>query len=207
LSLLGSSPRHRAVLELAAEKAGWGTPRADGRARGAAVYYGHGGWAAQVAEVSVDAGGQVRVKRVVCAVDCGFVVNPDTVAAQIKGGIAFGLTAALKSAVVIEDGRVTQHGFHDYPLLTLAEMPKVEVHIVSSGIDPTGAGEAGVPPIAPAVANAVFAATGIRPTAPHSSEHTSCRDDRRRAGALRRRRLKSRELASDEVEPDQRCIS
>jgi CO/xanthine dehydrogenase Mo-binding subunit len=161
-SLLGSSPRHRAVLELAAEKAGWGTRLADGHARGVAVYYGHGGWAAQVADVSVDGGGQVRVHRVVCAIDCGFVVNPDTVAAQIEGGIAFGLTAALKSAVVIEDGRVMQHGFHDYPLLTLAEMPKVDVHIVSSGADPTGAGEAGVPPIAPAVANAVFAATGVR---------------------------------------------
>ena len=123
-------------------------------ARGAAVYYGHGGWAAHIAEVSVDGGGQVRVHRVVCAVDCGFVVNPDTVTAQIEGGIAFGLTAALESAVVIEDGRVMQHGFRDYPLLTLAEMPRVEVHIVPSGADPTGAGEAVVPPIGPAVMNA-----------------------------------------------------
>jgi isoquinoline 1-oxidoreductase subunit beta len=162
LSLLESSPRHHAALELVAEKAGWGTSLCDGRARGVAVYYGHGGWAAQVAEVSVDSGGQVRVHRVVCAIDCGFVVNPDTVAAQMEGGIAFGLTAAMKSAVCIEDGRVVQAGFSDYPLLTLGEMPKVEVHIVPSTASPTGAGEAGVPPIAPAVANAVFAATGIR---------------------------------------------
>jgi isoquinoline 1-oxidoreductase subunit beta len=162
LSLLGSSPRHRTVLELAAEKAGWAKGLGEGHGRGVAVYYGHGGWAAQVADVSVDGGGQVRVHRVVCAIDCGFAVNPDTVAAQIEGAIAFGLTAALKSAVVIEDGRVMHWGFHDYPLLTLAEMPKVDVHIVSSGADPTGAGEAGVPPIAPAVANAVFAATGVR---------------------------------------------
>jgi isoquinoline 1-oxidoreductase beta subunit len=162
LGLLGTSPRHRAVLELAAEEAGWGSRLPDGQARGVAIYYGHGGWAAQVAEVSVDAGGRIKVHRVVCALDCGFTVNPDTVVAQIEGGIAFGLTAAIKSAVVIEDGRIAQYGFHDYPLLTFAEMPRVEVHIRSSDKDPSGAGEAGVPPIAPAVANAVFAATGIR---------------------------------------------
>jgi isoquinoline 1-oxidoreductase beta subunit len=152
LGLLGTSPRHRAVLELAAEEAGWGSRLPDGQVRGVAIYYGHGGWAAQVAEVSVDAGGRIKVHRVVCALDCGFTVNPDTVVAQIEGGIAFGLTAALKSAVVIEDGRVAQHGFHDYPLLTFAEMPRVEVHIQSSEKNPSGAGEAGVPPIAPAVA-------------------------------------------------------
>ncbi len=162
LGLLGSSPRERGVLELAAEKAGWGTPLPDSRARGVAVYLGHGGWAAQIAEVSVAATGQVRVHRVVCAIDCGFVVNPDTVKAQIEGGIAFGLTAVLKSAVTIQDGRVMQRNFHDYPLLTMSEMPKVEVHIIQSREDPSGVGEAGVPPIAPAVVNAIFAATGIR---------------------------------------------
>jgi isoquinoline 1-oxidoreductase beta subunit len=161
LRLLESSPRHRAVLERAAAEAGWGRPL-DGRARGAAVYYAHGGWAAQIAEVSVDANGRIRVHRVVCAVDCGFAVNPDTLAAQIEGGIAFGLTAALKSKITLDHGRVEQTGFRDYPLLTIAEMPLVEVHVVASGEDPTGAGECGVPPIAPAVANAVFAATGRR---------------------------------------------
>jgi isoquinoline 1-oxidoreductase beta subunit len=149
------------VLERAAAEAGWGRPL-DGRARGAAVYYAHGGWAAQIAEVSVDANGRIRVHRVVCAVDCGFAVNPDTLAAQIEGGIAFGLTAALKSKITLDHGRVEQTGFRDYPLLTIAEMPLVEVHVVASGEDPTGAGECGVPPIAPAVANAVFAATGRR---------------------------------------------
>jgi CO/xanthine dehydrogenase Mo-binding subunit len=171
LGLLGTSRRHRAVLELAAEEAGWGSRLPDGQARGVAIYYGHGGWAAQVAEVSVDAGGRIKVHRVVCALDCGFTVNPDTVVAQIEGGIAFGLTAAIKSAVVIEDGRVAQYGFHDYPLLTFAEMPRVEVHIQSSDKNPSGAGEAGVPPIAPAVANAVFAATGIRVRLPCCCRH------------------------------------
>jgi isoquinoline 1-oxidoreductase beta subunit len=173
LRLLGSSPRHRAVLELAADKAGWGRPLRGSRARGVALYYGHGGWAAQVVEVSVAAGGHITVHRVVCAVDCGFVVNPDTVVAQIEGGIAFGLSAALKPAVAIENGRVLQQGFRDSPLLTMPEMPKIEVHIVPSRAEPSGAGEAGVPPIAPAVANAVFAATGIRcrslPLAAHVS--------------------------------------
>jgi len=160
-SLLESSPRHRTVLELAAAKARWGKPIA-GCAQGVAVYFAHGGWAAQVADVSVAPDGSIKVHRVVCAIDCGFVVNPDTVAAQVEGGIAFGLTAALKSAITIRNGHVTQTGFGDFPLLTIAEMPQVEVHIVASREDPTGAGECGVPPIAPAVANAVFAATGRR---------------------------------------------
>jgi isoquinoline 1-oxidoreductase beta subunit len=161
LSLLGSSPRHRAVLERAAAEANWGT-KVDGCSRGVAVYYAHGGWAAQIADVSVRADGSIEVHRVVCAVDCGFAVNPDTIAAQMEGGIAFGLTAALKSAITIEHGHVAQSGFRDFPLLTIAEMPRVEVHVVASREDPTGAGECGVPPIAPAVANAVFAATGRR---------------------------------------------
>jgi isoquinoline 1-oxidoreductase beta subunit len=162
LRLLRGSPRHRGALQLAAEKAGWGKRLAKGRGRGIAVYYGHGGWAAQVAEVSVGSDGELKVHRVVCAIDCGFVVNPDTVAAQIEGGIAFGLTAALKPAVMIEDGRVVQQSFRDYPLLTIADMPQVEVHIVESRAEPSGVGEAGVPPIAPALANAIFAATGKR---------------------------------------------
>ena len=155
LALLDSSPRHRAVLELAAAKAHWGEP-IEGDAQGVAVYFAHGGWAAQVADVSVAPHGRIKVHRVVCAVDCGFTVNPDTVAAQIEGGIAFGLTAALKSAITIQHGHVTQTGFRDFPLLTIAEMPRVEVAIVAGREEPTGAGECGVPPIAPAVANAVL---------------------------------------------------
>jgi isoquinoline 1-oxidoreductase beta subunit len=162
LRLLRASPRHEGVLQLAAEKAGWGRRLPRGRGRGVAVYYGHGGWAAQAVEVSVGSDGEVKVHRVVCAIDCGSVVNPDTVAAQMEGGVAFGLTAALKPAVMIENGRVVQQNFRDYPLLTIAEMPQVEVHIVESHAKPSGAGEAGVPAIAPAVGNAIFAATGKR---------------------------------------------
>jgi len=161
LKLLRSSPRHRAVLELAADKAGWGSV-GDGRSQGVAVYYAHGGWAAQVAEISVTNEGNINVHRVVCAVDCGFAINPDTIVAQIEGGVAFGLTAALKSAITIEAGHAAQTGFRDYPILTIAEMPQIDVHLVPSREKPTGAGECGVPPIAPAVANALFAATGKR---------------------------------------------
>jgi isoquinoline 1-oxidoreductase beta subunit len=160
-ALLREAPRHRGVLELAAEAAGWGDPAPAGRHRGIAVYRSFGSYVAEVAEVSVD-GSEVRVHRVVCAIDCGRVVNPDTIRAQIEGGVAFGLSAALMEAVVIEQGRVTQATFQDYPILTLAEMPDVEVHIVASDEAPGGVGEPGVPPIAPAVANAVAAATGIR---------------------------------------------
>lgn len=161
LGLLGTSSRHRAVLELAANKAGWGTPVA-GRSRGIAVYDAHGGWVAEIAEVSVREDGGVNVHRVVCAVDCGFAVKPDTVEAQIEGGVAFGITAALKSSITLERGRVVQTGFRDFPLLTIADMPAVEVHILPSREAPSGAGECGVPPVAPAIANAIFAATGRR---------------------------------------------
>lgn len=162
LRYLHQSPRHRHVLELAAEKAAWNEPLPPGQGRGVAVYYAHGGWAAQIAEVSVTAKHVIKVHRIVCAVDCGFVVNPDTVRAQIEGAIVFGLTAALKAAVTIEDGHAQQSGFHDYPLLTIAETPLTEIHIVPSREAPSGAGECGVPPVAPAVANAVFAVTGTR---------------------------------------------
>ncbi len=162
LRLLGKAPRHRRVLEIAAEKAGWTIPPPKGRARGAAVYYAHGGWAAQIAEISVASDGKVKVHRIVCAVDCGFVVNPDTVKAQIEGAIVFGLTAALKAAITIEDGHAIQSGFRDYPLLTMAETPEIDIDLVPSREAPSGAGECGVPPVAPAVANAIFAATGKR---------------------------------------------
>ncbi len=160
--LLGGAPRHRAVLELAAEKAGWGKPLAQGRARGIAVAESFGSFVAEVAEVSVSKDGEVMVHRVVCAVDCGTVVNPNTVEAQMESGIVYGLTATLKGEITIKDGRVEQSDFPDYPLLRIDEMPTVEVHILKSAEPPGGVGEPGTPPIAPAVANAVFDATGKR---------------------------------------------
>jgi isoquinoline 1-oxidoreductase beta subunit len=133
-----------------------------GRHRGIAAYFSYGSWVAQVADVSVASDNTIRVHRVVCAIDCGFAVDPGNIAAQMEGAIVFGLTAALKSEITIAQGRVVEGDFRDYPLLTIAEMPQVEVHIVLSRDAPSGVGEPGVPPIAPAVANAVFAATGHR---------------------------------------------
>ncbi len=161
-ALLAESPRHRRVLELAAEKAGWGTAPPPGRFRGIAVAESFGTWVAQVAEVSVDDAGAVRVHRVVCAVDSGIVLNPDTVVAQMESGIVFGLTAALKGEITIDQGRVLQGNFDDYPLLRIDEMPAIEVHLAPSGGAPGGVGEPGTPPIAPAVVNAIAAATGKR---------------------------------------------
>jgi isoquinoline 1-oxidoreductase beta subunit len=159
--LLAHSPRHLAALNLVAERAGWGTPLPAGRFRGVALHASFGSFVAQVAEISLD-GKQVRVHRVVCAIDCGQVVNPDIVKAQMEGGIVFGLTAALKGRISLEKGRVKQSNFHDYPLLTMREMPVIDVHLVPSSFEPGGVGEPGTPPIAPAVANALFAATGKR---------------------------------------------
>ena len=161
-ALLGKAPRHRRVLELAATKAGWRKPPSRGRHRGIAVYSSFNSYVAEVAEVSVSRGREITVHRVVVAVDCGRTVNPDAIEAQLEGAIAFGLTAALKSAITLKNGEVEQHDFRDFPLLTLREMPEVQVHMVQSTKDPTGIGEPGVPPIAPAVANAVFAAAGRR---------------------------------------------
>ncbi len=160
-ALLEKSPRVRAVLELAAEKAGWGTPPPAGRARGLAVHESFGSIVAQVAEVGVE-GGKIRVHRVVCAIDCGVCVNPLGVRAQMESGIAYGLSAALYSELTMKAGRVQESNFHDYRILRLHEMPKVEVHIVASREKSGGAGEPGTPPVAPAVANAVFALTGKR---------------------------------------------
>ncbi|AOJ06779.1 xanthine dehydrogenase family protein molybdopterin-binding subunit [Burkholderia mayonis] len=162
--LLAHEPRMKAVLELAAEKAGWDPrkPLPKGRGRGIAVAESFKSYVAQVAEVSVDEHGGVKVERVVCAVDCGTAINPDIVAAQMEGGIGFGLGAVLHSAITLKDGRVEQNNFDGYRVLRIAEMPKVEVHIVPSGEAPTGVGEPGVAPIGPAVANAIFAATGKR---------------------------------------------
>jgi isoquinoline 1-oxidoreductase beta subunit len=160
-ALLAKAPRVRAVLELAAEKAGWGSPPPPGRARGLAVHESFGSIVAQVAEVGVE-GGQIRVHRVVVAVDCGICINPLGVRAQMESAVAFGLGAALHGQVTIERGRVVESNFHDYRILRLYEMPRVEVHIVESHEKPGGAGEPGTPPVAPAVANAVFALTGKR---------------------------------------------
>jgi isoquinoline 1-oxidoreductase beta subunit len=160
--LLAKHPRVLAALELAAQRAGWGTPLPAGRGRGIAVHESFGSVCAQVAEVSVEQGA-VKVHRVVAAFDCGLVVNPLTVEAQVQGAVAFGLSAALHSAITFKDGRVQQSNFHDYTVLRLGDMPKVEVHIVPSTADkPTGVGEPATPPIAPAVANALFALTGKR---------------------------------------------
>jgi isoquinoline 1-oxidoreductase beta subunit len=159
--LLENAPRHRGALELAAEKAGWGKPIPAGQTRGIAVVESFGSFVSQVAEVSFNkSSGEVRVHRVVCAVDCGRHVNPDIIAAQIEGGIVYGLTAALKGQITIANGRVEQSNFNDYEMLRINEMPKVEVHIVPSNEPPGGIGEPGTPPIAPAVCNAIFAATG-----------------------------------------------
>jgi isoquinoline 1-oxidoreductase beta subunit len=160
--LLARHPRHSGVLKLAAEKAGWGRPLPKGHGRGIALHESFGSFVAQVAEASVSAEGEVRVQRVVCAIDCGKIVNPDTIKAQMESGIVFGLSAALYGKITFQNGRVDQSNFHDYPLLRLNEMPLVEVHIVSSKEKSGGVGEPGVPPIAPAVANAIFAATGKR---------------------------------------------
>ncbi len=161
-ALLGTSPRAKAVLELAAEKAGWGQPLPEGRGRGVSVQFVFGSYVAQVAEVQVDKNGEVRVTRVVCAVDCGVVVNPDTVKAQMEGGIMFGLAAALFSEITVKNGRVEQSNFNDYRMLRINEAPAIEVYLVKSGEAPGGIGEPGTSALAPALTNAIFAATGTR---------------------------------------------
>jgi isoquinoline 1-oxidoreductase beta subunit len=159
--LLGKHPRHRAVLELAAEKAGWGSPVPQGRGRGIALMECFGSILAQVTEVSVNAGA-VRVHRIVCSVDAGWVINPDTIKAQIEGGIVYGLTAALKGEITIRNGRVEQRHFGDYQMLRLNEMPEIDVHIVPSGEIPGGIGEPSTALAAGSLVNAVYAATGTR---------------------------------------------
>jgi isoquinoline 1-oxidoreductase subunit beta len=160
--LLGKAPRHKAVLELVASKAGWGSPLPAGRGRGIAVCFSYGSYAAHVAEVAVADDGTVRVDRVVCAIDCGIAVNPDQVKAQMEGGVVYALTAALFGEITVDQGRVQQSNFHNYPMLRMAQTPVTEVHILDSGEAPGGLGEPGVPTVAPAVTNAIFAATGKR---------------------------------------------
>ncbi len=169
-ALLAKSPRHRAVLELAAVQAQWGQPLPAGHALGIAVVESFGSVVAQVAEVSLQHG-KPRVHRVVIAADVGTVINPDTVAAQLEGAMSFGLSAALYGQITFSDGQPRQSNFNDYPLVRLGEMPKVEVHLVPSGDAPGGVGEPGTPPIAPAVCNALFALTGQRVYRLPLSEH------------------------------------
>jgi isoquinoline 1-oxidoreductase subunit beta len=161
-SMLTEEPRHAGVLTLAAEKAGWGTPLPPGRSRGIAMHESFGSIVAMVAEVSVAPDGEVQVHRVVTAIDCGPVVNPSILEAQMESGIVYGLSAALHGKITIENGRVKQTNFHDYAPLRMKAMPVCETHIVPSKAKMGGAGECSVPVIAPAVCNAIFAATGKR---------------------------------------------
>jgi len=161
-ALLGKHPRNLRALEHAAGKAGWGKPPPAGRGRGIAVHESFGSHIAMVVEASVTKDRAVKVHRVVCAIDCGPVVNPDTVAAQMESAVVFGLSAALFGEITFEKGRVKQRNFHDYRMLRIHEMPAVEVHIVPSADKMGGVGEPGVPPVAPALGNAIFAATGKR---------------------------------------------
>ena len=161
-ALLEKSPRAKTVLDLAAEKAGWGAPLPKGSGRGVALQSAFGTYLALVADIEVAKDGTVRVRRVVCAVDCGTVVNPDTVRAQIQSAIIFGITAALHGEITLKDGRVQQTNFDTYQMVRMDEAPAVEVHIVQSSEPPGGMGECGTSAIVPAVANAVFAATRKR---------------------------------------------
>lgn len=160
-ALFKDHPRHLKVLDAAAERAGWGKPLPAGVGRGVAVHESFGSVVAQVAEVAVDAG-KIAVRRVVCAIDLGLAVNPDGVVAQVQSAIAYGLSAALHGAITLKDGKVQEGNFDDYRVLRFPEMPATETIIVASDAPMGGAGAPGTPPIAPAVGNAIFAATGTR---------------------------------------------
>src|SRR5262249_15319384 len=162
LALLDKAPRAKAVLALAAEKAGWGQPLPERVGRGVSLQFVFATYMAHVAEIEVAKNGGVRVRRAVCAVDCGTVVNPDTVRAQIQSAIIFGITAVLYGKITLKDGRVEQPNFDTYQILRMDEAPTIDVHIVQNSEPPGGMGEAGTSAIVPAVANAIFAATGKR---------------------------------------------
>jgi isoquinoline 1-oxidoreductase subunit beta len=161
-ALLDKSPRAKAVLDLAAEKAGWGQPLPERVGRGVSLQFVFATYMAHVAEVEVSKAGAVRVRRVVCAVDCGSVVNPDTVRAQVESAVIFGISAALYGAITLKGGRVEQTNFDTYQVVRMNEAPAIEVHIVENREPPGGMGECGTSCIVPAVANAIFAATGKR---------------------------------------------
>jgi isoquinoline 1-oxidoreductase beta subunit len=161
-ALLGHNSRALQVLELATEKAGWGRPLPAGQGRGVSVQFAFDTYLSQVAEVEVAADGSIRVPRIVCAVDCGIAVNPDTIAAQVEGGALFGLTAALYGNITLKNGRVEQSNFHDYQSIRINEAPHIETYLLRSAAPPGGFGEAPTAAVAPAVTNAIFAATGKR---------------------------------------------
>ena len=160
--LLADKPRHLAVLDLAAKKAGWGTPLPAGRARGIAMQESFQSIVAEVAEISLDDQGQVRVHKVVCAVDCGTVINPQIARSQVESGVIYGLTAALYGEITIDKGRVMQSNFPDYEMVKLAQSPEIETYFIDSDAPLGGLGEPATPPIAAAVANAVYSLTGTR---------------------------------------------
>jgi isoquinoline 1-oxidoreductase beta subunit len=160
--LLMDAPRHLAVLEMAAEKANWNRPRHTGYGRGIALHESYETIVAQVVDIFVSHDGEVRVERIVCVVDCGSVVNPDTVVAQMESGIVYGLSAVLFGEITIKDGQIVQQNFPDYEAIRLHEIPLIETYIMPSGEYPGGVGEPGTPPIAPAVTNAIFDAAGVR---------------------------------------------
>ena len=170
-SLIADNPRLLNVLNIAAEKSGWGKPLPKGRGRGIALHKSFNTYVAEVAEVTISKAGEFRVDKVTCVVDCGVAVNPKIIEAQMQGGIGFGLSAAARGAITLKDGQVEQSNFHDYQPLRMKEMPPVWVHIVPSSEAPTGVGESGVPPIAPAVCNAIFMVTGKRIRSLPISQH------------------------------------
>jgi isoquinoline 1-oxidoreductase subunit beta len=161
-TLLDTNPRAKAVLDLAAEKAGWGQPLAPRVGRGVSLQSVFGSYMAEVAEVAVSKDGEVHVQRVVCAVDCGIPINPDTIEAQVQGAIIFGLSAALYGQITLKGGRVEQNNFNDYQVLRMSEAPVIEVHLIKDTESPGGMGEPGTSALPPAVTNAIFAATGVR---------------------------------------------
>jgi isoquinoline 1-oxidoreductase beta subunit len=160
--MLANAPRHLATLNLAAEKAGWGTPQSAGKGRGIAMVESFGTVVAHVADITIGADGTLKVDRIVAAADPGMVVNPDGMKAQIEGAIIYGLSAALNGEITIDKGAVVQGNFPDYEVVRLQTCPKIEVHLHESDAQVGGAGEPGVPPVAPAIVNAIFAATGVR---------------------------------------------
>ena len=162
LRLLKKSSRHTTVLKRAAQKSGWGKHLKNNHYQGVSCHASFGTYVAQVAEVSVDNEGNVHVHRVVCALDCGQAVSPINIRAQMEGSIVYGLSATLNGEITIENGAVKQSNFHDFQVLRMDQMPTIDVHIIKSSEPPSGVGEPGLPPIAPAVANAVFSATGKR---------------------------------------------
>ncbi|MEE9571606.1 MAG: molybdopterin cofactor-binding domain-containing protein, partial [Candidatus Neomarinimicrobiota bacterium] len=161
-NLMQNNKRQLNVLQTAVEKANWKGRQKNGKYYGIASHYCFQSYAAMVAEIFIDSKRKMKINRIICAIDCGLVINPDGVIAQVESGVALALTAALFGEITFKDGKVQQSNFHNYKLIKMNQMPKIETHIIPSNEAPTGAGEPPVPPTAPALANAIFAATGIR---------------------------------------------